>query len=71
MTTEIKFDVETVHELLGQLVGLCSVTRFWDAMPATYPSDAGVFRDVEAGALVEAAMDAYRRLGSEAEVHGL
>lgn len=59
------FDVSSVGELLGQLVGACSVTRFWDAMPAGYPSAAGVFRDRQAGVLVDAAMDAYRRMGGE------
>lgn len=59
----IRFDdVQDTGELLGQLVGACSTTRFWDELPTDYPNGAGTFRDDVAGELVEAAKDALARL---------
>jgi hypothetical protein len=55
-------DARTVEELIGQLVGACSTTRFWDEMPPDYPSGAGTFLDRDARSLADEALERYRRL---------
>jgi len=55
-------DATTAAEVIGQLVGACSTTRFWDEMPPDYPSGAGVFVSERAQELVDAALAALSRL---------
>ena len=58
---ELHFDGATFDsaidkkQVLGMLVGLCSVTRFWDGMNIDYPNGSGVFQDATATDLVNAA----------------
>lgn len=59
------FDAPTVERLLAQLIGLCSVTAFWDQMPATYPAGMGTFRDDVANRLLDDALAQLRRLAGE------
>ncbi len=55
MGIEVSFDAKTEDELLYQLVGACSSTRFWDGMNVDYPYACGTFIDENAKALAEAA----------------
>lgn len=55
-------DATKVSEVIGQLVGACSTTRFWDEMPPDYPDGAGVFVSERAQELVDAALAALSRL---------
>jgi hypothetical protein len=47
---------QSISEVIGQLVGLCSTTRFWDQLPDDYPMGAGVFQDQLGASLVDAAL---------------
>lgn len=52
----ISFKGLSVNEIIGQLVGACSSTRFWSGLPKEYPSGFGIFQDKPARELVMAAL---------------
>lgn len=62
----IVFEGETTKEIIGQLVGAASMTRFWSRQAQDYPNTAGVFQDQNAKELVDAAMAALKKLPSGA-----
>jgi hypothetical protein len=63
MTTD--FTCDNVPELIGQVIGAASATRFWDQLPEDYPMTAGVFLDANGRELFDAAMVNYRKIESE------
>ena len=67
LTQTVSFRADSVRELFGQLVGVCSSTRFWDEMETRYPYGAGVFQEDVAGRLIDAAMAEYTRLADASD----
>jgi len=64
-TMTIEFTCDNVQELIGQVIGAASATRFWDQLPEDYPRTAGVFLEANGREIFEAAMANYKKIESE------